>query len=100
MTARVKRGGFRVALGGRGFLTLGERDLIIVTLRVGLGCFNITLGRGFILTLTSRDDDEDEDEEELESFRLICNSKKTAFHYCSFKQCKKFYVRYEESLIY
>jgi hypothetical protein len=64
ITEREKRGGFRVALGGRGFLTLGRR-YFIVTLRVG--GFNITLGRSFILTLTSGD--EDEDEEELESLR-------------------------------
>jgi hypothetical protein len=73
MTARIKRGGFQVALGGRGFLTLGGRDFI-VTLRVG--GLNITLGRDFILTLTSGDDDadedeeDDEDEEELESLRF------------------------------
>jgi hypothetical protein len=38
---------------------------------LGVGGFNITLGRGFIITLTSGDDDEedDEDEEELESLR-------------------------------
>jgi hypothetical protein len=41
MTAKVKRGGFRVALGKRGLLTLGGRDFIVI-LRVG--GFNITLG--------------------------------------------------------
>jgi hypothetical protein len=112
-TARVnKRRGFRVDLGGRGFVTLGGRDFIVtlgvggfsVTLGVGLGGFIVTLRRGLIITLTSGDDhdeveEDDEDEGELESFRS--NSKKTAVH-CSIKQmqCKQFDVVYEESLIF
>jgi hypothetical protein len=81
-------GGFIVTLGGRGF---------IVTL--GVGGFITILGRGFtfIITLISGDDDENEDEEKLESLRF--NSKKTAVH-CSIKQCKKFHLIYEQSLIF